>query len=143
MLKKRFEPVGCGRKHDVVVFDAFENLGLAEVDVGNRRRSHILRASRAEASDEWGGQFADAVQEGQLGEEMTEKSLSLNLALTLCSELGVERAVNDLLVVRLVDLATFGNVIELVRVRESDAFEQAQRLVLGIDGTLRRNLRHI
>ena len=111
--------------------------------VGNRRRSHILRASRAEASDEWGGRFADAVQEGQLGEEMTEKSLSLNLMLTLCSKLGVEQVIDDLLVVWLVDLATFRNIIKLVRVHESDAFEQAQRLVLDIDSMLRRNLRHI
>ena len=31
----------------------FENLGLVEVNVRNRRRSHILRVSRVKASDEW------------------------------------------------------------------------------------------
>ena len=52
MLKKQFKPIGCSHKYDIVVFDAFENLGLAEVNVRNKRRSDILRASRAEASDE-------------------------------------------------------------------------------------------
>ena len=49
VTKLLYDTVGCSCKHDVVVFDAFENLGLAEVDVGNRRRSHILRASKAKA----------------------------------------------------------------------------------------------
>ena len=51
MLKKQFEPVSCSCKHDIVLFDTFKNLGLAEVNVRNRERSHILRVSRAEASD--------------------------------------------------------------------------------------------
>ncbi|EED83227.1 predicted protein [Postia placenta Mad-698-R] len=132
----RFQPVGCGGKHLVVLGCAQQNLRALEVNVGERLGWFVfVGGSRLhiDTVDEGGSRVGDTIEQLLLLEEMRTKCKLLDVVFRFFSAFRVEGAANEWFDGGGYNSARFANVVELVRVVDGDALKQACRLVLSGD----------
>ncbi|EED78159.1 predicted protein [Postia placenta Mad-698-R] len=112
----RFQPVGCGGKHLVVLGCAQQNLCALEVNVGERLGWFVfVGGSRLHINtiDERGSRVGDTIEQLLLLEEMRAKCKLLDVVFRFFSVFRVEGAANEWFNGGAYDSARFANVVKL------------------------------